>query len=156
MKSSNRLELPVPLSSTMFTRLLPADTQPRPVTMCRLSECFCNVTAYEIAYSRSPQGMKTLVMALFLFTNALSSALGEVISPAIEDPHLIWVWGGPAIALAVQTVIFWFRYKHLNEDEFMTYEDQYGSQEALEESKDNVHVPETIPEEASVKNEKTI
>jgi len=54
--------------------------------------------------------MKALVMALFLATTALSYALGEIISPAIADPHLIWVWGGPAIALAVQTVIFWFTY----------------------------------------------
>lgn len=128
------------------------------VMLGAMSECFCNVTAYEIAYSRSPQGMKTLVMALFLFTTALSYALGEIISPAIADPHLIWVWGGPAIALAVQTVIFWFRYKHLNDDEFMTYEDQYGSQEALEGKKEDdagVRVPETISEEASLRDEKT-
>lgn len=90
-----------------------------------ISECFCNVTAYEIAYSRSPQGMKTLVMAIFLFTTALSYALGECLTGAIADPHLIWVWGGPAIALAVQTVIFWYRYRGLNDDEFMTYEDQF-------------------------------
>lgn len=82
-----------------------------------LSECFCNVTAYELAYARAPEGMKALVMSLFLFMTALSSALGEIISPAIADPHLIWVWGGPTIALAVQTVIFWFRYRDYNEDE---------------------------------------
>lgn len=78
-----------------------------------LSECFCNVTAYELAYARSPPSMKAFVMALCLFSTALSSALGEIITPAIKDPHLIWVWGGPAIALAVQTVIFWFRWKHM-------------------------------------------
>jgi len=70
---------------------------------------FSNVTAYETAYARSPPGMKALVMALFLAMNALSAALGEILAPAITDPHLIWVWAGPAIALFVQTVIFWFR-----------------------------------------------
>lgn len=88
-----------------------------------MSECFCNVTAYELAYARSPPGMKSLVMALFLASTALSYALGEIISPAIKDPYLIWIWAGPAIALFVQTIIFWFRYKRFNDDEFMTYED---------------------------------
>ncbi|TFK53840.1 MFS peptide transporter [Heliocybe sulcata] len=89
-----------------------------------LSECLCNVTAYEMAYARSPKSMKSLVMSIFLFTTALSSALGEILSPAITDPHLIWVWAGPAIALFVQTIIFWFRYKHIDNEEFMTYEEE--------------------------------
>ncbi|KAL9096062.1 MAG: hypothetical protein Q9165_001584 [Trypethelium subeluteriae] len=89
-----------------------------------ISECFCNVTAYELAYARSPPNMKALVMALFLLMNALSAALGEILTPAIVDPHLIWVWAGPAIALFVQTVIFWFRYKHMDSDEFMLYEEE--------------------------------
>ena len=73
-----------------------------------MSECFCNVTAYELAYARSPPGMKALVMSLFLFTTALAYALGLVLTPIIRDPYLIWVWAGPAIALFVQTVIFWY------------------------------------------------
>lgn len=82
------------------------------------------VTGYEIAYARSPPNMKALVMAVFLFMNALSSALGEILTPAITDPHLIWVWGGPAIALAAQTVIFWWKYRWMNSDEFMTIEER--------------------------------
>lgn len=93
------------------------------VALGALSECFCNVTAYELAYSRSPPGMRSLVMAIFLFMTALSSALGEILSPVIKDPYLIWIWAGPAIALFVQTVIFHFRYKHMDKDEFMTYHD---------------------------------
>ncbi|EME83217.1 uncharacterized protein MYCFIDRAFT_45904, partial [Pseudocercospora fijiensis CIRAD86] len=84
-----------------------------------LSECFCNVTAYELAYARSPDGMRSLVVALFLATTALSNALGEIISPVIKDPYLIWIWAGPAIALALQTVIFWFRYRKFNDDEYV-------------------------------------
>lgn len=124
-----------------------------------MSECFCNVTAYELAYSRAPQGMKVLVMAFFLFTTALSSALGECLVGAIADPHLIWVWAGPAIALAAQTVIFWFRYRHLNDDEFMTYEDQYEGDGEIHRADGGIHgggedvkhdglvVPATIEEE---------
>lgn len=88
-----------------------------------LSECFCNVTAYELAYARSPPGMKALVVSLFLATSALSNAFAEILSPAIKDPYLVWIWAGPAIALAVQTLIFWFKYREFNDDEFMTYEE---------------------------------
>ena len=31
------------------------------ISLGALSECFCNVTAYELAYARSPPGMKALV-----------------------------------------------------------------------------------------------
>ncbi|CAG8143544.1 unnamed protein product [Penicillium olsonii] len=88
-----------------------------------LSECFCNVTAYELAYARSPHGMKGLVVAFFLFMNALSSAIGEIMLPATADPWLVWVWGAPAVALALQTVVFWFRFKHLNTESWTEEED---------------------------------
>ncbi|OOF93624.1 hypothetical protein ASPCADRAFT_407784 [Aspergillus carbonarius ITEM 5010] len=90
-----------------------------------LSEIFCNVTAYELAYARSPESMRGLVMAVFLFMTALSSALGEILLPVTEDPDLIWIWGAPAVALGLQTILFWFRFKHLNNDEFMTDEADY-------------------------------
>jgi dipeptide/tripeptide permease len=90
------------------------------VALGALSECFCNVTAYELAYARSPKNMRALVMSLFLFNNALSSALGEAITPAIQDPYLIWVWAGPAIGLAVLTVHFYYTYRYMDNDEFMS------------------------------------
>lgn len=100
------------------------------VALGAISECFCNVTAYEIAYARSPKGMKAIVMALFLFNTALGSALGEVLTPVTVDPYLIWVWAGLAIALAVQTVIFHWSYRKMDNDEFMTYQDD---EDVLEE-----------------------
>lgn len=93
------------------------------VALGAISECFSNVTAYEIAYARSPNGMKAVVMSLFMFNMALSTALGEVLAPVTVDPYLIWVWAGLAIALAVQTVIFHWTYRKMDNDEFMTYQD---------------------------------
>jgi MFS family permease len=90
------------------------------VSLGAISECLCNVTAYELAYARAPKNMRALVMSLFLFTNALSSALGEALSPVIIDPYLIWVWAGPAIAMAVLTVHFYWTFRHMDKDEFMT------------------------------------
>jgi hypothetical protein len=62
------------------------------------------------------------IRSLFLFTTALSSALGEILTPAIKDPNLVWIWAGPAIALAAQTVVFWLKYRRYDGDEFMTAE----------------------------------
>ncbi|KIM94017.1 hypothetical protein OIDMADRAFT_45843 [Oidiodendron maius Zn] len=92
------------------------------VSLGALSECLCNVTAYELAYARAPKNMRGLVISLFLFTRALSSAVGEAVTPAIADPHLIWVWAGPAIGLFVLTVHFHWAYRQLDSDEFMIEE----------------------------------
>ena len=59
------------------------------VVLGAISELFCNVTGYEMAYSRAPAHMKSVVMALFLFNTALSSALAEILVPVIVDPYLI-------------------------------------------------------------------
>ncbi|KAJ5412765.1 hypothetical protein N7465_005070 [Penicillium sp. CMV-2018d] len=84
------------------------------IALGALSECFCNVTAYELAYARSPPSMKGLVVAVFLFMKALSSAIGEILIPVTKDPFLLWIWGAPAVALALQTIILWVRFRGLN------------------------------------------
>jgi dipeptide/tripeptide permease len=92
-----------------------------------MSECFCQVTAYEIAYARSPRNMKSLVMAFFLLMNALSSAISLALTPAIKDPGLIWVWAGPAITLFVITIGFYFVYRKMNSDDFMLDEQKVAA-----------------------------
>ena len=59
------------------------------VVLGALSELFCFVTGYELAYARSPPNLRSLVVSIFLFMFALSSALSEILIPAIVDPHLI-------------------------------------------------------------------
>lgn len=98
-----------------------------------MSEVFVNVTAYELAYARAPEHMRATVMSLFLFMTALSSALAEILIPAIADPTLVWAWAAPAIALVVQTAIFWWRHRGVNDDVFMTKEEDFGSMTTKEE-----------------------
>jgi dipeptide/tripeptide permease len=114
------------------------------VVITAISELFVNVTSYEMAYARAPPNMKAAVFSICLFMSALSSALGEIITPFTEDPTLVvsslfflflcrydadvhlhqqWVYIGPAIALFVQTIIFWILYRNVDEEKFMTYED---------------------------------
>ncbi|KAI1350377.1 POT family protein [Xylaria sp. FL0043] len=103
------------------------------VALGALSEIFVNVTAYELAYARAPENMRATVVALFLFMTALASALGEILVPAITDPTLIWAWAAPAIALFVQTIIFWWRHRHINEEVFMTHKEDFESTNTNEE-----------------------
>ncbi|KAJ6528108.1 POT family protein [Mycena capillaripes] len=95
------------------------------VVITAISELFVNVTSYEMAYARAPPHMKAAVFSICLFMSALSSALAEIITPFTEDPKLVWVYMGPAIALFVQTAIFWFRYRNVDEEKFMTYEEDH-------------------------------
>jgi dipeptide/tripeptide permease len=124
------------------------------VILGAISECFCQVTAYEIAYARSPKNMKALVMSIFLFMNALSSALAQIMTPAVKDPNLVWVWASPAIVLFVVSIIFYWRYSYMNSDEFMTAEAENSD---VEDSKaDNLEAGPSVSRHSSVVDEKTI
>lgn len=122
------------------------------ISLGAISECFCQVTAYEIAYARSPKNMKAVVMSIFLFQNAISSAIAQAVIPAIQDPTLIWVWASPAICLFVVSVLFFLRYRKLNSDEFMTDEAL-----AVDSASENeVEAPRGDSTSRSVVNEKTV
>lgn len=80
------------------------------------SECFAMTTAYEVAYSRSPSYMKGLVMALFLFTNAISAAIGEALTSVLVDPWLIYPFAVPGGLGMLSVVLFSWQFRNLDED----------------------------------------
>ncbi|KAI8956142.1 hypothetical protein F4801DRAFT_595435 [Xylaria longipes] len=90
-----------------------------PVIVGAVSEVFVNVSLYGIAYAMAPKNMKGLVASLNLFNSAISAILGLAAAPAIKDPNLVWVFFGPTIAGAVLTVIFWFLFHELDNEEFI-------------------------------------
>lgn len=83
------------------------------------SEIFASITGLEYAFTKAPKNMRSLVMALFLFMSALSSAIGEAFVSLSADPLLVWNYGVMAVLAGVSGVIFWFQYRHLDiqEDE---------------------------------------
>ncbi|WWC91477.1 uncharacterized protein L201_006423 [Kwoniella dendrophila CBS 6074] len=93
-----------------------------------IGEIFIAVTAYEIAYTRAPARMKSLVVAIILFNQAISAAIGLALSDVIKDPYLIW----PYVALAVANFICIFIcptvFRHLNDPirEFANVKRQAG------------------------------
>lgn len=50
--------------------------------------------------------MRGLVSAINLFNTAIAYIINLACSPIVQDPYLVWDFGGPAIAGAIVTVIF--------------------------------------------------
>lgn len=90
-----------------------------PVILGAISEVFVNVSLYGIAYAMAPRNMKGLVASLNLFSSAITAIIGLAAAPAIKDPNLVWVFFGPTIAGGVLTVVFWFLFRKLDDDDFI-------------------------------------
>ena len=61
------------------------------------SEIFASITGLEYAFTKAPKNMRSLVMSVFLFMNAISSALGEAFVSLSADPLLVWNYGSMAV-----------------------------------------------------------
>ena len=81
------------------------------------SEIFASITGLEYAFTKAPKNMRSLVMAVFLFMSALASAIGEAFVSLSIDPLLVWNYAVMAVLAAISGVIFWFQFKHLDEQE---------------------------------------
>lgn len=81
------------------------------------SEIFASITGLEYAFTKAPKNMRSLVMAVFLFMSALSSAIGEAFVSLSADPLLVWNYGVMAVLAFCAGVIFWFQYRHLDQIE---------------------------------------
>lgn len=109
-----------------------------------LSEIFASITGLEYAFTKAPKNMRSLVMAVFLFMNAIASAIGEAFvcehlrDPSVghqntdfslialsADPLLVWNYSVMGVLAGVAGVLFWIRYRHLDaqEDELNTLAD---------------------------------
>lgn len=81
------------------------------------SEIFASITGLEYAFTKAPKNMRTLVMAVFYFASAISSAIGEAMNPLASDPHLVWNYTAPAIISFVAGAAFWWCFKDLDKQE---------------------------------------
>ncbi|KJX99269.1 MFS peptide transporter Ptr2 like protein [Zymoseptoria brevis] len=82
-----------------------------------VAEIFISVTGLEYAYTKAPPSMKSFVQSLYLFTNAIGSALSEALVPATGDPAIMYMYTGVSIAAALTAVIFWFTFHHYDREE---------------------------------------
>lgn len=54
-----------------------------------VSEIFTSITGLEYAFTKAPKNMRSLVMSVWLFASAISSALGQAFVTLSEDPLLV-------------------------------------------------------------------
>ncbi|KAF2160609.1 hypothetical protein M409DRAFT_70348 [Zasmidium cellare ATCC 36951] len=72
-----------------------------------LSEIFASVTGLELAFTRAPESMKSLVMSVFLLTTAGGAVLGAGVSPFAKDPGVVGLYLGLGAVCAVVGGVFW-------------------------------------------------
>ncbi|CAO3614947.1 unnamed protein product [Cunninghamella blakesleeana] len=89
-----------------------------------ISEIFASITGLEYAYKKAPQSMKSIVMALFLFTNCIASILAFALVSVAVDPKLTWMYTGIAATAGVCSVLFYIC--HHKNDETDAEEDAIG------------------------------
>lgn len=82
-----------------------------------LSEAFASITSLEYAHSKAPKSARSMVQAVCLFMNAISSAIGFALVPLAEDPNLIWNYGVVAVMAAVGGTAFWLQFRDLDAEE---------------------------------------
>ncbi|KAJ5138897.1 uncharacterized protein N7515_003745 [Penicillium bovifimosum] len=73
-----------------------------------IGETFFSIAGSEWAYNSAPEGMKSLLQAIYMLTLAVSSVLGIALSPTFKDPSMTIVFGAFAGVMAVLSVVFGF------------------------------------------------
>ncbi|KAI5461953.1 POT family protein [Mariannaea sp. PMI_226] len=87
-----------------------------------LSEIFISVTGLEYAYTKAPPSMKSFVQSMYLFTNAFGSAISEALVSVAVDPKFLWMYTGVAVFAFFTGCVFWFLFRHYDDDEEKMFE----------------------------------
>ncbi|PPR00874.1 hypothetical protein CVT24_000342 [Panaeolus cyanescens] len=84
-----------------------------------ISEILASITGLEYAFTKAPKNMRSLIMAAFLFTLGIASAIGQAFVPLSADPLLVWNYGSMAVIAFITGVVFWLSVRGLDarEDE---------------------------------------
>ncbi|KAL4961173.1 FAD-binding oxidoreductase [Aspergillus stella-maris] len=71
------------------------------------SEAFVVITGLELAYTKAPESLRSLVSALFWLTIGIAAAICIALAPVSQDPYLTWMYGSLGIAGAVGGILFY-------------------------------------------------
>ncbi|KAJ7908976.1 peptide transporter PTR2A [Mycena leptocephala] len=81
------------------------------------SEILASITGFEYAFTKAPANMRSLVMALFMGTGAVSAVLSEGFLWLAADPLLVWNYAVMGALAGVGGCAFWFAVRHLDVQE---------------------------------------
>lgn len=88
-----------------------------PYCLIAFSEIFASISSLEYAFTKAPENMRSLVMAVQALQNAFSAAIGQALLPLATDPLLVWNYAVVAILAFIGGVGFWFTWKDLDAKE---------------------------------------
>ncbi|KAL4948843.1 POT family-domain-containing protein [Aspergillus filifer] len=71
------------------------------------SEAFVVITGLELAFTKAPESLRSLVSALFWLTIGIAAAICIALAPVSQDPYLTWMYGSLGIAGAVGGILFY-------------------------------------------------
>ncbi|KAJ7596080.1 POT family-domain-containing protein [Mycena floridula] len=79
-----------------------------------VSEILASIVGLEYAFTKAPKNMKSLVTSVFLFTSAVSAALGEAFVSLSTDPLLVWNYGSMGVLAFIGGILFWLSVRNLD------------------------------------------
>ncbi|KAG0238390.1 hypothetical protein BGW42_005623 [Actinomortierella wolfii] len=81
-----------------------------------ISEIFASATGLEFAFRSAAPELKSVVMSLFLATNAFGALIGMILAIWSNDPNFVWLYMAQAICMAILTVLFAWKFAKLDKD----------------------------------------
>ncbi|VDB95653.1 unnamed protein product [Peniophora sp. CBMAI 1063] len=81
------------------------------------SEIFASITGLEYAFTKAPANMRSLVMGVFLFAQAVAAAIGEAFTSLSTDPLLVWNYSVMAALAGIGGILFWVSFRSLDAEE---------------------------------------
>lgn len=110
--------------------------QTAPYVLIAFSEIFASITGYEYAFTKAPKNMKSLgnfpsaspftiflanpnliVQSIYLFMNAISSAIQQGLTGLSTDPLLLWNYGFVAVLAFIGGNLFYMTHYKLDKEE---------------------------------------
>ncbi|KAL1882129.1 hypothetical protein VTK73DRAFT_2220 [Phialemonium thermophilum] len=71
------------------------------------SEAFVIITGLEMAFTRAPKNLRSVISALFWLTIGIAAAICIALAGVSQDPYLVWMYGSLAIVSFVAGCVFY-------------------------------------------------
>ncbi|KAF9583545.1 peptide transporter ptr2 [Lunasporangiospora selenospora] len=105
----------IPTDITLVVNEISIWTQLPAYIFIGISEIFASATGLEFAFRSAAPELKSVVMALFLATNAFGSLIGMILAIWSNDPNFVYVYAAQAAAMLVVTILFAMKFHHLDD-----------------------------------------
>ncbi|KAF9315773.1 peptide transporter ptr2 [Podila horticola] len=79
-----------------------------------ISEIFASATGLEFAFRSATSELKSVVMSIFLATNAFGSLIGMILAIWSNDPNFVYLYAAQASLMFIFTGFFAWKFRHLD------------------------------------------